>query len=385
VRALGTGLLAALMALLAACGGGGEAPPEGYRLRVALPDAAGAEVKLYRLRFDQPGRTRRLLMDSARLDGQGTLRLEGPLSSRLLAELRVDGKPYPLTLSPGRAVDLRADLGGTVRWTGAPRVDRLRALDRAWTAEYATLAALGQAFEEAMAAGRTASADSLRQERVDRARTYWDGIAALADSTADPLVAVYAVEHLDWGSRFAEIRRVSNRLLPLAPNDPYVRDLQARVVGWEIQREKDGGTSLLGRPAPELEGRGPDGTPHRLSDLRGRVVLVDFWASWCAPCRRENPNLVAQYERYAERGFTVFSVSLDAEPAPWTEAIAADGLAWPAHLRAADGFADPACRVYGVNAIPAGFLVNAEGIVVAERSEVRGANLASRLAVELGP
>lgn len=121
-----------------------------------------------------------------------------------------------------------------------------------------------------------------------------------------------------------------------------------------------------GSIAPELEFSDPDGKIRKLSDLRGKVVLIDFWASWCGPCRRENPHVVAMYAKYHDRGFEVFSVSLDNNKDRWKDAIAKDGLVWPNHVSDLKGWGSAAAKLYGVSSIPSTFLVDKEGRIIAK-------------------
>ncbi len=121
------------------------------------------------------------------------------------------------------------------------------------------------------------------------------------------------------------------------------------------------------------------GTVINLSDLRGKVVLIDFWASWCGPCRRENPNVVNAYKKYNEDGFEVFSVSLDKVGArdKWIAAIKKDGLLWPYHVSDLQGFNCDAVRDYLVSSIPFTVLIDAEGKVIA--TNLRGPQLEAEL------
>ena len=121
-----------------------------------------------------------------------------------------------------------------------------------------------------------------------------------------------------------------------------------------------------GSVAPELEFLDPDGKVRKLSDLRGKVVLIDFWASWCGPCRKENPHVRAMYERYHDRGFEVFSVSLDNNKDRWKDAIAKDNLSWPNHVSDLKGWGSAAAKLYGVSSIPSTFLVDREGRIIAK-------------------
>ena len=113
--------------------------------------------------------------------------------------------------------------------------------------------------------------------------------------------------------------------------------------------------------APDFTLSTPEGKPISLSSLKGKVVLIDFWASWCGPCRKENPNLVKLYENYKDKGFTILSVSLDNDEAAWKKAIEADGLIWPNHVSDLKGWESTMTKVYGFNSIPHTVLVNKEG------------------------
>ena len=94
--------------------------------------------------------------------------------------------------------------------------------------------------------------------------------------------------------------------------------------------------SFIGKPFTDIIQKDPDGNEIKLSDFKGHVILIDFWASWCKPCRNENPNVVAVYNKYKSKNFTIFSVSLDDNKADWIGAIKSDGLVWKTHVAALD-------------------------------------------------
>jgi thiol-disulfide isomerase/thioredoxin len=115
---------------------------------------------------------------------------------------------------------------------------------------------------------------------------------------------------------------------------------------------------------PEITIKNPAGKTLSLSALKGKIVLVDFWASWCGPCRKENPNLVRLYKKFKAKGFEIFSVSLDQDPKAWKDAIAKDGLIWPNHVSDLMGWQTPLTQQYGFQSIPYTVLLNRDGNII---------------------
>jgi peroxiredoxin len=181
------------------------------------------------------------------------------------------------------------------------------------------------------------------------------------------------------GSFLPEFKLAAEKLANDMPNSKYAADYAAQIkqIEGSLQPQQAAGSLEVGAPAPDISLSDPSGSIRSLSALKGKIVLLDFWASWCGPCRRENPNVVKVYNKYKDQGFTVFSVSLDRENGKnaWVQAIQQDGLIWDNHVSDLKGWQSDAAALYGVRGIPQTYLLDREGKIAAvnPRADLEGA------------
>jgi peroxiredoxin len=171
------------------------------------------------------------------------------------------------------------------------------------------------------------------------------------------LACVFFYDMLDMEDDIDVLMASDSVLFKTYPNNIYVKTFHEKLI--KSQKIK------VGLPAPEIELPDPDGKNIKLSSLKGKYVLIDFWASWCSPCRKESPNMVKLYNKFKDKGFEIYSVSLDKSKESWVTAIKADNLGWT-HVSDLKYWSSEAAREYNVNSVPFTILIDKEGIIIAK-------------------
>jgi len=239
---------------------------------------------------------------------------------------------------------------------------------------------------------KSASMFLTEMKKVAAGKVNANQIGEIINNLSDPIAGMF-IAHQTLGAQAQALpihQGIMKRLASELPDSRYSRDYISFVNG--IQQRAAGAAVAVGAMAPDFTAPDENGKMKSLSDLRGQVVLLDFWASWCGPCRRENPHVVEVYDRYKAKGFTVMSVSLDGmdsrtaarmpDPAAqaeyiegqkkrWLSAIEQDNLKWNNHVSDLKKWESAPARTYGVRSIPATFLIDKDGTIAA--TGLRGA------------
>jgi len=282
-----------------------------------------------------------------------------------------------------------ADLDKPVLVKGSVHTEKLLAVQKELEAISEQINSLGKPDETGVV---RIEANSEYQRLMREKRNV---VISLIDNNPQSPACLAAISQLNINQDIDQYLRVKNNLRETMSGSKYYSLFVAQIdnaraqqaLAQQAPRENAASAAVpgmisVGDKAPEIAQNNPQGKIMKLSDLKGKVVLIDFWASWCGPCRAENPTVVAAYNKYKSKGFTVFSVSLDQSTDRWTAAIQQDGLVWENHVSDLKGWQNAAAQQYKVSSIPRTFLLDKDGKVVA--SNLRGPELEVKIKEILG-
>ncbi|MBC5991729.1 TlpA disulfide reductase family protein [Pontibacter cellulosilyticus] len=360
---------ASAAALLAGCQGKESASNEAdeFVIQGKIENATASQVYLAEL-----GEQQFIPRDTAELEKDGSFKFKGNITEPTFYRISLDQQNGVMLVLDSGKIKLNADakdLNGSVKIEGSEESVLFQQLNKLVNENRMKQMELEQRFNQAMQNGQEEEAEKIRQEYMAMQKETKKFLAQHPASIASAFGTASLIDPLN---DFAFADSMANLYSQNIPNSKYTKMLNERLKPLR--------STAIGQMAPDISLPSPDGGTQSLSALRGKYVLIDFWASWCGPCRVENPNVVKMYNKYKGKGFEIFGVSLDQSREKWLAAIEKDKLTWP-HVSDLKGWESSAAQLYNVTAIPQTVLVDPQGKIIAKG--LRGAELEAKLATLL--
>lgn len=359
----------------------------GFTVSGSLENAGGIMVYLHEMTS-----TELIPVDSVIVDTSGTFKLRGLSDdTRFFAVHALRGNYVYLLARTGDRIVLNGDaddLAGSYNIEGSKDSKLIRELTREQNRTIERIRRLSNIFNDSLQSPDFESIklglDSAYQGIVDAQRDFTFRFIENNLNSQASLMALYqqiGQRHylLDPEVDFKYYNMVDSSLFILYPESDAVKDLHRQVEELKQKKQMEAMSAARlgnGAEAPEIALPSPEGDTIVLSSLRGKVVLLDFWASWCAPCRHENPNLVKNYEKYKDKGFEIYQVSLDRTKDAWLKGIKDDNLDW-IHVSDLQYWNSIVVPVYNIQGIPMSYLLDREGRIIAQ--SLRGEQLGNKL------
>ncbi|MFT4031288.1 MAG: TlpA disulfide reductase family protein [Siphonobacter sp.] len=348
-----------------------------YTINGVVRNAAQIGDKVYLQMINDRGLA--VTVDSATIQ-KGAFHLAGTvLEGGGFYRLNVGGAQLIiLLLEGGETLQVEAEGGAqagkvpTANVTGSKNMQYFQQLQASEVPFRAKMGKLETAYDAAVEKKDKAAQQQIQQEGKKAQEEMVAKVKAMIPEMGTSLVTLYATNFLNQDQDFEVFEQLADRFEKEKPNGRMYKAFIATVR--RVQTSKKG--LVIGSPAPEINLPNPEKEIVSLSSLRGKYVLIDFWAGWCGPCRRENPNVVRLYHQFKDKGFEVYGVSLDSDRKLWLEAIQKDSLTWT-QVSDLKYFDSAAAMAYGIQYIPFTVLIDPKGNIIAK--ELRGEALEAKL------
>ncbi|MFT4737597.1 MAG: peroxiredoxin [Cyclobacteriaceae bacterium] len=313
-----------------------------------------------------------IVVDSMEIDADGefAFRLSDPkpdfyrveIPGRQVLNLILSGEEDEVSLS------LSGEGSDKIEISGSFAASQMLKLDSTARKMNDDVQLLNREALEARSSGDVATVQDITDQYYYLVNKHTVNLKSIIESSVPTLAALYGIEYLDFEQEYA----FADSVISL-----YKADFASHPMAGSFIEKSDAMRRLaIGADAPEINLPTPDGSLLALSSLKGKYVLIDFWAAWCRPCRMENPNVVRMYNQYKDKNFEIYGVSLDRTKDAWLKAIEDDGLIWK-HVSDLQYFNSEAPRMYQIKAIPATYLIGPDGKIIGKN--LRGPSLEAKL------
>jgi peroxiredoxin len=325
----------------------------------------GSKVYLFGLQKDQAKP-----LDSTVFSEKGDFKFSHSTPAVDFFRISSGQNEYMVIAKNGDQIKINADLADrTLAYSvsGAMEADKLEELNKTKNQFMGKIGEIQKQFENAVSSQpdkREMIMEQMRPAYTQEVTALNKAILKFAQDNASSLAGFYAINLLSPTEYEKELVDYANTIKDNFKDNAAVQEFLGRTAKLRSVQ--------VGQPAPQFTINGVDGKPIKLADFKGKYVMLDFWASWCQPCRQENPNVVKAYQAYKDKNFTILGISLDKDAAAWKAAIAADHLTW-SHASDLNDFESATAMLYSIDAIPSSFIVDPNGIIVAKN--LRGEEL----------
>lgn len=310
------------------------------------------------------------VLDTLDLDSDGNFSYELQVEDPTFYDLNLFGQRSVRLALLKEDVQVNYDFSQpeAIQIEGSKDSQEMLKLEKLMADYQADVNALNEAYYEAMSNNDAETIKSIQAQALDLEANQAERVKQTINSMGDSFASLAAIGLLNPKNDFPFLDELIQRLDQKYPNTVSIIQLKQQLD--ELR------ALAIGAIAPEIALPNPEGDIKKLSDLRGKYVLIDFWAAWCKPCRAENPNVVRMFNKYNDKGFEVFGVSLDRDREDWIQAIEDDQLNWT-QVSDLQYFNSEAATIYQIQAIPASYLIDPDGKIIAK--DLRGPTLERKL------
>lgn len=342
-----------------------------------IENASGKKVLLMETPY---GIAQPVIFDSTFLKDEGSFTLRGRANEEGIYRLVIENGPDVVLINDNNDIKLRLDVNDYRNYTveGSPASESLHKLFEDYRSKDSAILTTFKKIDSVRALPKQDSVAEVLQTKNDREIEGLNNMLKdYINSTNSPSAALYALGIASQTIPNEEIKSMVSASAKRFPEHAGLARIKSMLAVKAPEETTEKSYALLNKQAPDLTMTDVNGKPLSVSNFKGKYLLIDFWASWCGPCRQENPNVVAAYNQFKNKNFTILGVSLDEDKAAWQKAIEKDHLTWN-HMSDLKQWESAAVQAYGFDGIPFNVLVDPAGKIIA--SSLRGQDLSNKLA-----